>query len=157
MNVMRIVAMCFIFLCSINALSEKSSKESNLSKVKSYLLAFDKVLRSSSTIEDIDFLMSKTHDSVRYVHSVHGVDFDKTTWRKAFLKQLNLHRYSKGPEDMIKIFNTISGKNHVAIEYAFGKKAPDGTWKINGQMDKDVMFSLFTFKDGKISLIKELY
>ena len=157
MKVTHTIAAFFLCLISINSFAQTPQQQANLAKVERYLATFDQVLRASSTVKDIENLLSMTHESVRYVHPVHGVDFDKKTWGEAFIRQLNLKRYTKAKEDQIKIFNAISGKNHVAIEYAFGKIAPDGTWKINGHKDKDMMFSLFTFKDGKISLIKELY
>ncbi|MCJ8273995.1 MAG: hypothetical protein MJK04_31925 [Psychrosphaera sp.] len=157
MNLTRTIFMCFLCLFSINSFAGEPAQQSNVDKVKVYLAAFDQVLRATSTIEDIDTLLSMTHQSVKYQHPVHGVDYDKATWRAAFVRQLNLHRYTKSKTDKIKVFNAIGGKNHVAIQYAFGKITPAGAWEIYGNKDKDVMFSLFTFTDGKISLIKELY
>jgi hypothetical protein len=157
MNATRTVLLSFLCLFSIHSFAEEPSQPSNVDKVKSYLAAFDQVLRATSTIKDIDTLLSLTHESIRYQHPVHGVDFDKATWRAAFVRQLNLHRYTKGKSDKIEVFKAIGGKTHVAIQYAFGKVTTAGNWEIYGDKDKEVMFSLFTFKDGKISLITELY
>ena len=54
--------------------------------------------------------------------------------------------------NQIRILNSITGKNHIAIEYSHGVFQEHGEWeKTNNYL------ATFSFTDGKLSLIKELW
>ena len=120
-----------------------------LIQVKSYFLALDEVGRKGSTTKEIDTFLALFHDDVKYVHVEYQANFTKKTWREAFLR--NLVR-DKTKSNEARVINTIFGKNHVAVEYAHGVINSEGTWQRN-----EPRLALFGFKNGKISLVKELW
>lgn len=123
-----------------------------IAQVKAYFSALDKVAKKGSTPADIDALLALTHDDVKYVHVEYEANFTKDTWRSAFLRNLELGRYQNTDKNQIRILNSISGKNHVAIEYSHGLIQENGEWK-----KTDKYLAVFGFRDGKLSLIKELW
>lgn len=141
-----------LLITSSYALAVDCNEGCQLSQVKAYFSALDKVAKKDSTVEDIDALLAITHDDVKYIHVEYDANFTKETWRTAFLRQLELGRYQDTDKDQIRVLNSISGKNHIAIEYSYGVIQEDGTWeKTNDYL------ALFGFTDGKLSLIRELW
>jgi len=134
---------------SNTALATNCDSACQLVQVKSYFLALDEVGRKGSTTKDLDSFLALVHDDVNYIHVEYQANFTKKSWREAFLR--NLERV-KTKKNEARILNTIFGKNHVAVEYAHGVINSGGTWQSN-----DSRLALFGFKDGKISLIKELW
>lgn len=133
--------------------SNKSCDEQcQIQQVNGYFSALDKVARSGSTTNDIDSLLSLMDDTVKYQHLQYGADFTKETWRKAFIRNLTLGRYNNTRQNEIRITNSINGKDHIAIEYSHGILKSDGSWQA-----KDKYLALFAFKEGKISLVQELW
>ncbi|ATC97227.1 hypothetical protein [Pseudoalteromonas tunicata] len=123
-----------------------------LNQINSYFTALDKINRKGSTLNDIDSLLDLTHDDVKYIHVEYEANFTKESWRKAFLRNLERGAYQNSANNEMRIINTIFGKNHTAIEYSNGVIQQDGTWQ-----QTESLLVLFGFKDGKISLIKELW
>ncbi len=153
MNQIFKISLGLVVLISFNTIrSEECAEECQLQQVQSYFSALDKVAKKGSTASDIEALLALTHDSVRYIHVQYEADFTKDTWREAFLRNLELGRYQKTEKNQIRILNSISGKDHIAIEYSHGEINSDGKWE-----KTDNYLALFGFTDGKISLIKELW
>jgi len=141
-----------LLLLSKQSFATQCDPDCQLEQVKSYFNAIDKIFRSGSTIEDIDNFLSLTHDKVQYVHTEYEANFNKKTWREAFLAQLTKGSYQDGKENEARVLNSIFGKNHAAIEYSYGIIQKDGSWK-----QGTPYFALFGFTNGKISLIKEYW
>jgi len=123
-----------------------------LEQVKAYFFALDKVAKKGSTSSDVDALLALTHDDVKYIHVQYEANFTKDTWRKAFLRNIELGRYQKTDKNQIRILNSIEGKNHIAIEYSHGVIQANGKWEKTNKY-----LAIFGFTDGKLSLIKELW
>lgn len=123
-----------------------------LSGAESYFNALDKVAKKNSSPKDIDNLLEQMHPSIKYEHIEYGANFDLESWRKAFNRQLSLGSYDNGPENQIRIINTIYGKSHIAVEYSHGLIQKDGSWQSDMKM-----FALFGFTNGKVSLIREYW
>ena len=123
-----------------------------LEQVRTYFHALDNVFRAGATVADIDHLFSALHENVRYVHVEYEADFDRESWRAAFLGNLERGAYNNGPERKIGITKVIHGKHHMAVEYSHGEVQPDGKWKSG-----EPLLALFRFTDGKISRIEELW
>jgi len=142
----------FLLILSSAALAKDCNEECQLAQVKAYFSALDKVSKKGSTVSDIDALLALTHDDIQYVHVEYQANFTKDTWRKAFLRNLDLGRYTKTEKNQIRILNSIPGKNHVAIEYSHGLIQENGEWKPTNKY-----LAIFAFKDSKLSLVKELW
>jgi uncharacterized protein with WD repeat len=123
-----------------------------LEQVKAYFFALDKVAKKGSTSSDVDAILALTHDDVKYIHVQYEANFTKDTWRKAFLRNIELGRYQKTDKNQIRILNSIEGKNHIAIEYSHGVIQANGKWEKTNKY-----LAIFGFTDGKLSLIKELW
>lgn len=125
------------------------SAECQLENVTNYFTALDEVYREGSTIADIDHLLSILHEDVRYVHADYEADFDRASWREAFIRNLKRGAYRNGTENEIRITNIIHGKNHIAVEYSHGVVQSDGFFQSN-----EPLLVLFTFTEGKISKLR---
>jgi len=132
--------------------AQECNSSCQLQQVNAYFSALDKVSRKGSTSKNIDDLLALTHDDVKYIHVEYEASFTKETWRKAFLRNLEIDRYQNSDKNQIRILKSIAGKNHVAVEYSHGVIQQDGQWK-----KTDQYLALFGFTNGKLSLIKELW
>ncbi|MCG7539308.1 hypothetical protein EXT48_19595 [Pseudoalteromonas sp. CO348] len=121
-------------------------------QTQNYLDSLVTVFIKGSTVKDIDALLSQLHDNVKYEHEEYDADFDKTKWRKAFIKQLELGSFDDTPNTQAKILNIIYGKRHAAVEYSYGKTDQAGNWTKG-----HVKFALFEFTDKKVSLVREYW
>lgn len=150
------IALCTVLLLGfpsqMNSERNDCPAECQLEQVNAYFRALDNVFQRGSTVADVDALLSILHERVRYVHTEYDADFGRDAWRTAFLGNLERGAYRNGPERQIGILTVIHGKNHVAVEYAHGEVLPDGTWE-----GGEPLLALFTFTDGKISRIEELW
>lgn len=145
----------FLLIClalSNVVFAEDCQSTCQLEQVKAYFSALDKISKKGSTSRDIDALLSLTHDQVKYIHVEYQANFDKKAWRIAFIRNLKRGAFNKNQENEVRVINSISGKNHIAIEYSDGVVQPDGSWQ---QIKPRLV--LFAFTKGKISLIKELW
>jgi hypothetical protein len=146
-----LTGLSFIIL-SNSSMAKGCDEFCQLEQVKAYFSALDKVAKKGSTSTDVDALLALTHDDVKYVHVQYEANFTKDSWRKAFLRNIELGRYQKTDKNQIRILNSIVGKNHLAIEYSHGVFQENGKWeKTNNYL------AIFGFTDGKLSLIKELW
>ncbi len=141
---------CLTFVKTASASSCGSTCQLDL--VNSYFNALDKIARKDSSIKDIDFLLGFTHDDVKYIHVEYQANFTKDSWRKAFIRNLELGAYKKNETNEIRVLSSISGKNHLAIEYSHGVIQADGVWQ-----QTEPLLVIFGFTDSKISLVKELW
>jgi len=144
------VLMC-LFLAN-RAFAVSCDSTCQLNQINSYFAALDKVSRKNSNIKDIDLLLALTHDEVKYVHVEYEANFTKESWRKAFVRNLKRGAYQNSADNEMRVINTIFGKNHIAVEYSHGVIQQSGIWQ-----PTDSLLVIFGFKDGKISLIKELW
>ncbi len=86
----------FSFTCLILsniAIASSCDSICQLDQIKSYFAALDKVSRKYSSIEDIDSLLTLMHDNVKYIHVEYEANFDKESWRKAFIRNLKRGAY----------------------------------------------------------------
>jgi ketosteroid isomerase-like protein len=148
----KIVIVITSLILSKTATASSCDSACQLAQVNAYFAALDKVSRKGSSIEDIDALLALTHDDVRYIHVEYEANFDKTSWRKAFIRNLKRGAYQNTAKNEKRILNSIYGKNHIAIEYSHGVIQDNGTWQ-----KTEPLLALFGFTDGKISLVKELW
>jgi hypothetical protein len=146
-----ITCLSFIIL-SYSSMAKDCDEYCQLEQVKSYFSALDKVAKKGSTSSDVDALLALTHVDVKYIHVQYGANFTKDSWRKAFLRNIELGRYQKTDKNQIRILNSIVGKNHIAIEYSHGIIQANGKWEKTNKY-----LAIFGFTDGKLSLIKELW
>ena len=146
--ILVILLSCF----SLTSTANNCDSACQLKLVSEYFSALDKVAQANSTIADIDSLLSLMNGDVKYIHIEYQANFDRTTWRKAFIRNLKRGAYDNNENNKIKVLNSISGKNHIAIEYTHSTKQADGTWQDDG-----ALLVLFSFRDGKISQIKEYW
>jgi hypothetical protein len=153
MKFIVIVGLVFISLISSKlALASSCDSTCQLTEINSYFSALDKVSRKNSSIKDIDSLLSLTHDDVKYVHVEYEANFNKASWRKAFIRNLERGAYQNTSINEMRILSSILGKNHIAIEYSHGVIQANGTWQ-----QTESLLVIFGFTNGKISLIKELW
>ncbi|TMP27648.1 hypothetical protein CWB99_14375 [Pseudoalteromonas rubra] len=142
-----------LFSLSSSVFAEaKCDSHCQLSKVNQYFDALDTVSYKGSTVADIDALIGLMHDEVKYEHIEYQANFDKPAWRRAFLRNHESGRYDSETNREIRVLRTIPGKNHIAVEYAYGFNQADGSWQ-----QQEPMLAVFGFKEGKISLIRELW
>ena len=146
-----ITCLSFIIL-SYSSMAKDCDEYCQLEQVKAYFFALDKVAKKGSTSSDVDAILALTHDDVKYIHVQYEANFTKDTWRKAFLRNIELGRYQKTDKNQIRILNSIEGKNHIAIEYSHGVIQANGKWEKTNKY-----LAIFGFTDGKLSLIKELW
>ena len=139
-------------IASNMAIAASCDSSCQLAQITSYFSALDKISRKGSSIEDIDTLLALTHDKVKYIHVEYEANFDKASWRKAFIRNLERGMYQNSDKNEKRILNVIYGNNHTAIEYSHGVIQEDGSWK-----QTEPLLALFGFTDGKISLVKELW
>ena len=123
-----ITCLSFIIL-SYSSMAKDCDEYCQLEQVKAYFFALDKVAKKGSTSSDVDALLALTHDDVKYIHVQYEENFTKDTWRKAFLRNIELGRYQKTDKNQIRILNSIEGKNHIAIEYSHGVIQANGKWE----------------------------
>jgi hypothetical protein len=133
--------------------SGECSQACQLSLVDSYFGALDKVYRANSSQEDIDHLFTLLHEDVKYEHLDYGANFNKTAWQAAFTNNLQRGVYTNEEHETIGILNVIHGKNHLAVEYAYGTEDENGEWQQSGEG----LFALFGFATGKIILVTEYW
>ena len=152
MQMIKMTLWFCLLLASARTYAVECGPDCQLEQVKLYFNALDKVSRKGSTIADVDALLSLTADKVKYIHVEYEANFNKTTWRKAFIRNLKRDAYNSGVKDKTIILNTIYGKNHCAIEYSKQRLLPNGTWEKD-----EPRLALFGFTDGKTSLVKEFW
>lgn len=128
------------------------NSQCQLTQIQYYFSALDKISRNGSSIKDIDTLLDLTHDQVEYIHVTYDANFTKSTWRQAFMRNLERRAYKNTDINQIRITNQIFGNNYTAIEYSHGLLQQDGTWQAT-----EPLLVLFGFTDSKISSIKELW
>jgi hypothetical protein len=148
----KLAVFCFSVFLSTSVFAKECDSLCQLDQVETYFSALDKVARKGSTMSDIDTLLALMHDDVKYIHVQYDANFNKETWRKAFLRNLKKGRYQNTDSNEIRILNSIAGHNHIAVEYSHGLKKQDGKW-----LPTDKYLVLFGFTEGKMSLIKELW
>lgn len=151
-SIIQVVVTVSALIFSTITVAKDCTTECQINQVTAYFQALDKVAQKGSTVEDIDALLALMHDDVKYIHVEYQANFDKATWRKAFIRNLNRGFYQNDSSHEKRVLNKIYGKNHVAIEYARGIKQADGSWQ-----QEEPLLALFGFTDGKISLVKELW
>lgn len=151
-NILKLFWILLFVILTNKSFAVECKSECQLEQVKLYFAALDKVARKGSTSNDIDALLELTHENVKYIHVEYEANFDKKTWRNAFLRNLELGRYQNTEENEKRILRSISGKNYLAVEYSRGIVHSDGSWS-----GSEPLLALFGFTDGKISLIKELW
>lgn len=134
------------------AIASSCNSTCQLNQINSYFAALDKVSRKGSNNEDVDSLLSLMHDNVQYIHVEYEANFNKKSWRKAFIRNIERGVYRNSAKNEIRILNSIFGKNHIAIEYSHGVIQQNGIWQ-----KTEPLLVLFGFIDGKISLVKELW
>jgi len=153
----NILIACLVFI-GLNYANTASASASScdtscqLDLVNSYFIALDKIAKKGSSSKDIDFLLSLMHDDVKYIHVEYQANFDKNSWRKAFIRNLERGAYQKNESNEIRVLSSISGKNYMAIEYSHGIIQADGIWQ-----ESKPLLVIFGFTDSKISLVKELW
>ena len=128
------------------------SAEEKIQKINEYFLALDKINKRGSTTACIDDLLSLMDDDVMYIHEDYGARFNKSSWRKAFMRNMTRGAYNNGPNEQIRVLNTIVGNNYAAVEYSHGKLLENNAWE--GQ---DPCLALFGFSGGRISLVQEYW
>ena len=117
-----------LFLSNL-AIASNCDSTCQLEQIKLYFSALDKVSRKDSSISDIDYLLALMHDDVKYIHVEYEANFNKGSWRKAFIRNLKRGAYQNTTKNEKRIINSILGKNHIAIEYSHGVTQEDGTWQ----------------------------
>lgn len=122
--------------------------------VRAYFNHLEIIYREGSQLEDIDALFQIFHLDVKYEHVEYQADFDFESWKEAFISNLNRGSYRNKPVDSIKITKMINGKNHMAVEYGYGKVDKNGQWMPG---ENTGLLILFGFKEGKISLVREYW
>lgn len=151
-NIFKLAFLALTFSVSNSSFADDCDASCQNTQINAYFKALDKVSLKGSTIEDIDALLMLMHDEVKYVHVEYQANFDKDTWRKAFLRNLKRGAYQDSKNDEMRVLNSIYGKNYTAIEYSHGVIQTDGSWQ-----KTEPLLVLFGFTDGKISLVKELW
>ena len=129
------------------------SQACQLTFVSAYFAALDNVYRANSTPEDIENLFTLFHEDVQYEHLDFGANFNKSAWQTAFSNNLQRGAYTNADNETIGILNVIHGKNHIAVEYAYGTEDENGNW----QQNSEGLLILFGFANDKIISITEYW
>ncbi|MCG7561337.1 MULTISPECIES: hypothetical protein [Pseudoalteromonas] len=152
-NIINVLMWGSLFSFSSSVFADiQCGSQCQLSKVNQYFDALDTVSYKGSTVANIDALIGLMHDEVKYEHVEYLANFDKASWRRAFLRNYESGRYDSDTNREIRVLRTIPGKNHIAVEYAYGFNQADGSWQ-----QQEPRLAVFGFKEGKISLIRELW
>lgn len=138
-------------LASIESDSVECELNCQFKLVNEYFDLLNAISKQGSTVNDVEKLISAMHDDVEYIHVRFGADFNKTSWQKAFLRNLRKGFYTATPKQEMRILRSISGKGYLAVEYAHGAIKNDKWIPEEGQL------VLFGFTDGRISMVKELW
>jgi len=126
--------------------------ECQIKQIEAYFAALDRISLKNSNTDDIDALLALMHDDVKYIHVEYQANFNKESWRRAFIRNLKRGVYQDSNAEEMHMVRYIPGKNHIAVEYSHGERKVDGSW-VPGELN----LAVFGFKDGKISLIRELW
>ena len=116
--IFKIILLLWCFTLPSKAYALDCDSNCQLKQINAYFSALDVIGRKGSSIEDIDELLSLTHDDVKYIHVEYQANFTKQSWRKAFIRNLKRGAYQKSKENEMRILKTIFGKNYIAIEYS---------------------------------------
>lgn len=122
--------------------------------IDEYFQRLDQVSRAGSSSADIDRLFELFSDDVKYEHIEYEADFDRTSWRRAFARNLERGAYDAPASRAIGVLQSIDGKQHMAVQYAHGTRDENGDWK---QSDKPGVLILFGFSGERISLVREYW
>ncbi|UTW59582.1 hypothetical protein KFE96_04545 [Kordiimonas sp. SCSIO 12603] len=153
MSYLKLLALLpFLYLSSAISATDECSKDCQLSKIQAYFAHLDKVSMQGSTVADIDALLGDMHEDVEYIHAEYDANFDRATWRKAFIRNLEAGAYQDGPENITQIIHTIHGNRFVAVEYLGAYKDENGK-----NILTEPRLAMFGFKDGKIINITEYW
>ena len=74
-----------VILYSSISLAANCDSTCQLKQIQYYFSALDKISRKGSSIKDIDPPFALTHDDVKFIHVEYEANFDKESWRKAFI------------------------------------------------------------------------
>ena len=118
-------------------------------QIENYYAGIDAIMLAGSSVADIDDLLGRLHEDVRYIHEEYEADFDKSTWRKAFVRQLEKGAYNDGPDGLTSILRVIHGYEFAAVEVI-------SRYTENGVLiETKPRLVTFKFDQGKILQIKE--
>lgn len=95
------------------AIASDCDSTCQLTQINAYFSALDNISRKDSTVKDIDALLLLTHDTVKYVHVEYEANFNKESWRKAFIRNLERGAYKNSLNNEMRVLNSISGKNYI--------------------------------------------
>ncbi len=118
--------------------------------IQSYYHKLDKLTMRGSTEQDVTLFLDSLHENVKYIHSQYEADFDKNTWRTAFLRGVNSGRYQDSIDAKTTINKIIHGHNVAAVEFVSRNNDKDGNLIV-----APPRLAMFKFQDGKISFIQE--
>lgn len=155
----KAVLLCLWLVLANQSLASKQDPSSESpavsvpSVIEEYFSGLDAIYRKGSTTRDVDEFIGRFHESIRYVHVNYGADFDRVTWQGAFTRNQEAGRYDKPTNHCSVVTNSIAGKNHHAIEYAYGTLGAEGCEPEDDQR----YLVLFGLSDGKINLVQELW
>ena len=134
----------------LTANDENCLNECQSQLIQTYYQQLDKIIMRGSTEKDLTRFLDSLHKNVRYVHSQYEADFDKNTWRTAFLRGLNGGRYQNSVDAKTTINKIIHGHNFAAVEFVARNNDEDGNLIV-----APPRLAVFRFQDRKISFIKE--
>lgn len=122
-------------------------------EIRNYFSAIEIIFRRGSDEEDVERLFELVSEDVRYVHESYEAEFERGPWREAFLRNVGSGSYREPADFCITLTNFIPGNGFAAVEYEYGRTESDRC--VSRQDGRKL--ALFATRDGKISLIQELW
>ena len=144
-----ILVSTIIVLCSAPISAKNALEKSEMEKLVRLFIQSQDALQ---THDDIVSLSKVLHDDFEYNHAHYAIRLSKKTWQDTLLEQVNTRQTR----------DTYTQINHISYAYnaAFVQQSSKWQQRVNNQWyqrQSNTISTLFEFKEGKISAIREYW
>lgn len=140
----------FVFSTQVSADTHCDS-QCQLTLIKDYYQKINLSVVQQSTTENVDVFLGSLHEDVVYLHEEYEAKFDKTIWRKAFLRQMERGGYANTVEANTVLKSVIHGYQTAAVEFVSQYRNQEDT-EVTSSPSR---LAIFKFKDSKIVFIQD--
>ncbi len=148
-----LLSLVCVFFVSSCASSKVADEPTMPAVVEQYFDVLDTIFRAGSTPDDVAALMDLTNDDVQYIHHNYQADFDKESWRAAFMRNMDAGGYKAEASYCTVVTNTIPGEGYFAAAYAYGTNS--GAQCVPNNDNR--LLIVFKIVDGKLSKVEEMW
>lgn len=149
---MRIFALllCVTLIRTVSA-QEYCDSQCQRSLIDDYYSKINQAVQRHSTEEHIDTFLATLHDDVVYLHDEYEAEFNKSTWRQAFLRQMERGSYANTTQASTLVKSVIHGYQTAAVEFV-SRYAENDDSALTASPPR---LAIFKFKDNKIVFIQD--